>query len=127
MVASSDLLTAIPLPEEVQQHSEPRVAERWFVAQGGVKAGPFSLVELQRMVRDGKLQADDMLLPEGAEKWVEAGSIPQLLRILQPHRFPDAERVRIQAALDRELPGTLPPWVTGISCETATDVAGSAS
>jgi hypothetical protein len=46
----------------------------------------------------------------------------EILRILQPHRFWDADSFRIQTVLDRDLRGKLPSWVTGICCETGTDV-----
>jgi hypothetical protein len=48
----------------------------------------------------------------------------EILRILQPHRFRDAESFRTQVLLERELRGQLPRWVTGLSCETGTDVVG---
>jgi hypothetical protein len=46
----------------------------------------------------------------------------EILRILQPHRFRDAESLQTQILLERELRGKLPRWVTGISCETGLDL-----
>jgi hypothetical protein len=56
---------------------------------------------------------------------VEAGgaAFREILHLLQPHRFGDAESFRTQVLLDRELQGKLPRWVTGLFCETGQDVA----
>jgi len=48
----------------------------------------------------------------------------EILAILQPHRFWDAESFRTQTLIEPELRGKLPRWVTGISCETFTDLDG---
>src|SRR5207244_5250542 len=53
--------------------------------------------------------------------WAAFGEI---LRLLQPHRFRDAESFRTQTLLSRELRGEWPDWVTGLFCETGTDVGG---
>jgi hypothetical protein len=46
-----------------------------------------------------------------------------LLSLLQPHRFRDAESFQTQVELERELLGKLPRWVTGIFCETGRDLS----
>lgn len=48
----------------------------------------------------------------------------EILQILQPHRFRDAESFQTQVLLERGLRGQLPRWVTGLFCETGTDVGG---
>lgn len=47
----------------------------------------------------------------------------EILKLLQPHRFKDAESFRMQVLLERELKGQLPDWVTGIDCETGLDLS----
>jgi hypothetical protein len=56
----------------------------------------------------------------------EAGraAFADILQILQPHRFRDAESFQTQVLLERALQGKLPRWVTGLFCETGTDVGG---
>lgn len=51
---------------------------RWYYARDKQKLGPFSLVQLRQLVANGLLRRGDMVLMEGAQKWVTARSIDGL-------------------------------------------------
>lgn len=48
----------------------------------------------------------------------------EIVRILQPQKFRDADSFRLQVLWERELREVLPDWVTGLSGETDTDHLG---
>ena len=47
----------------------------WYYAHGKQKFGPYSAAQIKQFADAGKLQPRDMVLPEGAGKWVVAGSL----------------------------------------------------
>jgi S1-C subfamily serine protease len=51
------------------------MAESWHVAKGKTKLGPFSRDQLKRLAQSGQLKPADMVLPVGAAKWAQAGTI----------------------------------------------------
>jgi len=53
-------------------------AERWFIARNKTKVGPFSASDLKQLARHGVLQSGEHVWLEGADKWIEAGSLPGL-------------------------------------------------
>lgn len=55
------------------------------------------------------------------------GALEEILHILQPHKFRDAESFWTQVVLERELQALLPAWVTGICCECGVDSVGGAA
>lgn len=60
--------------------------------------------------------------PASASQKKEAGqAFLEILKILKPDQFIEADAFRIQTLLERELQGKLPSWVKGITCETGTD------
>jgi uncharacterized protein YkwD len=59
---------------------------RWYRAWQKKKQGPYSWQELLTMAQEGTLLPDDMLLQEGAQQWVRAGT----LKALFPRRAPVA-------------------------------------
>jgi serine/threonine protein kinase len=50
----------------------------WYFAQGKRKKGPLSWDRLRRIAAAGHLRPQDMVLHEGAGKWVPAASLPNL-------------------------------------------------
>jgi len=60
--------------------------------------------------------------PATASQKREAGqAFLEILEVLKPDQFIEADGFRIQTLLEKELRGKLPSWVKGISCETGTD------
>jgi WD40 repeat protein len=54
-------------------------AERWYIGRANKQRyGPYTFGELNGLARAGELLPTDMLLPEGASKWVPASSVPEL-------------------------------------------------
>src|SRR5258708_4110158 len=53
-------------------------AARWFIARNNEKVGPFAPMDLKQLATFGLLKPDELMLVEGADKWVEARSIPWL-------------------------------------------------
>src|SRR5579859_2320691 len=51
------------------------MAESWHVAKGKTKLGPFTRDQLKRLAQSGQLKPNDMVLPVGAAKWTQAGTI----------------------------------------------------
>jgi len=72
----------------------PLVLSRWFVwgtaADNTTKAnGPFTLLELQHFVQEGRIVAGDLMCSEGSQDWVPAESVRGLaLQPVQPLRTP---------------------------------------
>jgi hypothetical protein len=52
-----------------------------------------------------------------------AAAFLEIVKLLQPNRFHDAETFRIQTLVERELQGKLPPWIESITCKTGIDVS----
>lgn len=63
-------------------------------------------------------------LPTPARVSEARAAFAEILQILQPERFWDAESFRTHVGLNRELAGKLPKWVTGVTCETGFDHVG---
>lgn len=53
---------------------------RWYYKKDGAKHGPFRTREIKRLVREGSIDADDVLWKRGLPHPVRAGDIPQLFR-----------------------------------------------
>jgi hypothetical protein len=53
---------------------------RWYYTFGGKKVGPVSWTQLHRQASGGHLRSADMILLDGAAKWVSAGSLPDLFQ-----------------------------------------------
>jgi DNA recombination protein RmuC len=78
-------LTLAPTCEEVPNgHAEPlpaiesttEVSKGWFLTRDGRrKEGPFSLVDLKKLVGKGELQLSAMVLADGDQKWVSVESV----------------------------------------------------
>lgn len=61
--------------------------------------------------------------PATREQEQEArAAFDDILQLLQPLQFRDAESFRTQTLMRRELRGKLPKWVTSITCETGVDL-----
>jgi serine/threonine protein kinase len=56
----------------------PEVPRCWYYARERQKVGPHALDELRQFAVAGHLQPSDMLLQEGANRWVPASSVPGL-------------------------------------------------
>jgi hypothetical protein len=53
-------------------------AMQWFLARNQKRIGPFSSIQLQQLVSCGFLSRSDLVMAQGATKWVEAETIPGL-------------------------------------------------
>jgi len=51
---------------------------RWYYSANRKKIGPVSWSQLHYQAIGGRLQPEDMVLRDGAAKWVPAGSLPDL-------------------------------------------------
>src|SRR5437868_4270769 len=51
---------------------------RWYYAKDKQKYGPVTLDDLKALLRSGELRPTDMLLQEGAQKWVAASTVAEL-------------------------------------------------
>lgn len=51
---------------------------RWYYAKNKQKTGPVTIDELKVLVRAGELKPTDMVLEEGALKWIAASTVPGL-------------------------------------------------
>jgi hypothetical protein len=51
---------------------------RWFLARNRQKCGPYAMDQLRQFAATGQLLPADMLLQEGAAKWVAAASLSGL-------------------------------------------------
>jgi len=60
------------------------------------------------------------------ETQIETGrkAFEKIVQLLRPDRYWDAESLRTEVLLNRELRAKVPGWVTAISCETGTDSVG---
>jgi hypothetical protein len=62
-------------------------APRWYIARNKVKVGPFSGSDIKQLAACGLLKPAEYIWPEGAKKWVEAGSVPGLFPRQGQKRF----------------------------------------
>jgi hypothetical protein len=51
---------------------------RWYYARDQQKKGPVASAELKALAVSGQLKPADMVLPDGAKKWVQAATIKGL-------------------------------------------------
>jgi uncharacterized protein YkwD len=76
-------------------------ATRWYYARDKKKCGPYTWPQLVTLVNQGMLRADDMVLQEGAKKWVRADSLPNLFAKAEP----------LVAKPVKRSPRRSPPWL----------------
>ena len=50
----------------------------YYIARNKQRLGPYSLAQLQEFARAGQLQQEDMVLPQGQQKWIQASAIAGL-------------------------------------------------
>lgn len=55
------------------------MADQWYVARNGQKAGPYSTEQLKQLAGTGKLGAGDLLWKQGLETWVPLSKVKGLL------------------------------------------------
>lgn len=72
-------VVGLPFRASGHQAMSPPLDRRWYVAKGKQRLGPFSAAQLQRLVAEGRLGPEQMVLLEGAKKWCPAGSITTLV------------------------------------------------
>ena len=53
------------------------MAELWNIARGGKKLGPYSLVQMKQMASTGDLLPQEMVLQDGAKKWIPASDFKE--------------------------------------------------
>ena len=49
--------------------------DRWYIARGKAKKGPFSLAQLQMLAEKGRIRPTDLLRQSGTKKWIPAQSL----------------------------------------------------
>lgn len=62
------------------------VSSKWYCKQNGQKTGPLSSAQIKQLAENGQLRPDDMLLLEGAGKWIPAASVKGLFKPQTPRR-----------------------------------------
>jgi DNA-directed RNA polymerase subunit RPC12/RpoP len=50
----------------------------FYIARNKQRLGPYSLAQLHEFARSGQLQQEDMVLPQGQQRWIQASSIAGL-------------------------------------------------
>ncbi len=61
-------------------HRKSQTPARWFLARNKQQYGPYSMDQLREMAVSGHVVSNDMLLQEGAAKWVVAHSVDGLFQ-----------------------------------------------
>jgi hypothetical protein len=64
------------------------MAQKWYYAEGEQRRGPFSASQLRQLVVDGRVLPDTLVLKDGAQQWVAAGSIRALFPAAPPAAVP---------------------------------------
>src|SRR5262249_21501792 len=80
---------------------------RWYVARDKKKVGPLSPEELTDLIRSGQVQAQDMVLQEGAKGWVPVSRATELLAV-GPIAPPPPPPPPPPAPVRREAPSSAP-------------------
>src|SRR5262249_45503012 len=57
---------------------------RWFLARNKQRLGPYSSSQLKQLADAGNIIPADMILKEGRQKWVNAGSVKGLFAAAPP-------------------------------------------
>lgn len=55
---------------------------RWYVHVSGENFGPYGRSDIERMIQNRQLQAQDYLCPEGGAEWIEARKDPTFGHLL---------------------------------------------
>jgi hypothetical protein len=63
-------------------------SSRWFLARNKQRLGPYSSAQLKQLADAGNIIPDDMILKEGRQKWVNAGSVKGLFTAKPPSASP---------------------------------------
>jgi hypothetical protein len=61
---------------------------RWFLARNKQRLGPYSSSQLKQLADEGNIIPDDMILKEGRQKWVNAGTVKGLFTANPPAPAP---------------------------------------
>jgi membrane protease subunit (stomatin/prohibitin family) len=59
----------------------PAAEPRWHLAEGGASKGPFTQLQLERMVREGELTPESYVWTPGSAGWTHAGEVADLAPI----------------------------------------------
>jgi type IV pilus assembly protein PilA len=96
----------------------------WYVSKGGDQLGPFDTDAIKGLIRDGGVQADDMVWRDGMPGWVPASSVPefslgpdpaQALADLEPGPLEDQPRLsRRYAGVENASSGAGMSWLVWI-------------
>jgi hypothetical protein len=65
----------------------PMASDSWYYAAGGQQAGPVSTAQLQQMMAQGQVSAQDLVWREGMSDWKAAGSLPELASAASPSPY----------------------------------------
>ena len=70
---------------------------RWFLARNKQRLGPYSSSQLKQLADAGNIIPADMILKEGRQKWVNAGSVRGLFTGAAPPPAPPPELPVVEA------------------------------
>jgi hypothetical protein len=68
----------ISVPGGENTPAPPTNSDQWYLGRGKKPVGPYSPAQIRQMAAAGKIGPDDMLLKEGAPKWISASSVKGL-------------------------------------------------
>lgn len=75
-------------PPAVQAAPAVSIQERFFIARGKEKLGPFTIDQMKALVVVRSVQASDWVLKEGAKQWIPASSVHELAFPTPPAAIP---------------------------------------
>jgi hypothetical protein len=121
----------VPAVGTDQREHALATATAWRTPQSvaGFDAREFDFLESDRkaalQARVDRFRAAVSQAPSSPDQKREAAeAFSELVRLLRPLEFPNAESFRIGTLLMREVGGVLPEWVESVSCETGDDASG---
>src|SRR5437016_3579252 len=82
--------------------------QQWYLAKGKQRLGPFTSTQLQEMATHGDLQPSDVVLLQGAQKWIAASSVKGLFSA-KLSKVDICESVRGPAKVRRNNPSLATP------------------
>ncbi|MCB1521043.1 MAG: DUF4339 domain-containing protein [Hyphomicrobiaceae bacterium] len=71
--------------------SDAEIFHGWYVSHDDELDGPFDDAELAHGVETGRYKAHHFVWRDGMDLWVEAGKLPQLIRIFSARREPSVQ------------------------------------
>lgn len=82
MVASMNQALQNVSPAGAQLATLQMPAHHYFIVLDGKQAGPFSDVELSRLIQDARIDKDTLIWRPGLAQWQALQNVPDALRLL---------------------------------------------